>query len=284
MQGAMARAPRPTSAPSRASRRVSASSRRARAPEPHATYTPAGEDGIGRLELARPEKLNATDDQSVRDLDRAATQAQRDGRARAVIVGGRGRAFCTGIDLDALARDGLPASWFRRWELTLAKIEAIPVPTVAAIQGPCLGGGLQIVLCCDLRVASDDATFGLSAVRHGIIPGLATSRLPRLVGMGAAREMMLLGETWDAARAERLGLVNRVVARDALDETVRAFAATLAANMRTASVATKRLTLRSYDLPLERFLREYVRAQRACWTDPETRANLDRYRTRGWRK
>jgi enoyl-CoA hydratase/carnithine racemase len=127
--------------------------------------------------------LNATDDDSVRDLDRAAARAARDRAARAIIVRGRGRAFCTGIDLAALAGDRLRADWFRRWEVALARIEAIPVATVAAIQGPCLGGGLQITLCCDLRVASDGATFGLSAVRHGIIPGLATYRLPRLIGM-----------------------------------------------------------------------------------------------------
>src|SRR5438094_7979942 len=178
---------------------------------PHARYTPAGQDGIGHLELTRPEKLNATDDDSVDDLDRAATRAVRDRKARAIIVCGRGRAFCTGIDLAALASDRLGADWFRRWEVALAKIEAIPVATVAAIQGPCLGGGLQIALCCDLRVAAADATFGLSAVRHGIIPGLATYRLPRVIGMGAALEMMLLGETWDVARAEGHGLMSRVV-------------------------------------------------------------------------
>src|SRR5262245_49505737 len=184
---------------------------------PHAEYTPADAEGIGLLELTRPEKLNATDDDSVRDLDRAATQAMRDGKARAIVVRGRGRAFCTGIDLAALAGDRLGADWFRRWDVALAKLEAIPVPTVAAIQGPCLGGGLQIALCCDLSVASEDATFGLSAVRHGIIPGLATYRLPRQVGMGAAREIMLLGETWKAARALRRGLVNQVVPRDRLE-------------------------------------------------------------------
>ena len=74
---------------------------------PHAQYTPAGTDGIGRLELSRPEKLNATDDDSVRDLDRAATRAARDKKARAIIVAGRGRAFCAGIDLAALAGDRL---------------------------------------------------------------------------------------------------------------------------------------------------------------------------------
>jgi enoyl-CoA hydratase/carnithine racemase len=249
---------------------------------PHAVYDPAGRDGIGRLRLTRPEKLNATDDDSVTDLDRAATRAGRDAKARAIVVSGDGRAFCSGIDLSALAGDRLGADWFRRWDTALAKIESIPVPTVAAIQGPCLGGGLQLVLCCDLSIASDDATFGLSAVRHGIIPGLATYRLPRQIGMAAAREMMLLGETWDAARALAQGLVNRVVPRDRLEAAALAFATTLAANVRAASVATKRLTLQSHELPRARFLDAYVRAQRGCWSDRETRANLARYRAGRW--
>ena len=250
---------------------------------PHAAYTRAGADGIGLLELTRPEKLNATDDDSVRDLDRAAAQAAHDRTARAIIVRGRGRAFCTGIDLAALAGDRLRADWFRRWDVALAKIEAIPVATVAAIQGPCLGGGLQITLCCDLRVASAEATFGLSAVRHGIVPGLATYRLPRLIGMGAAREMMLLGETWDAARALTHGLVNRVVRLDELEVVAQELATRLAANVRAASVATKRLTLRSGEPSLRRFLADYVRSQRACWKDAETRATLARYRAGRWK-
>jgi enoyl-CoA hydratase/carnithine racemase len=176
----------------------------------------------------------------------------------------------------------LPADWFERWEVALAKLEAIPVPAVAAIHGACLGGGLQIALCCDLRVASDDASFGLSAVRHGIVPGLATYRLSRAIGMGAAREMMLLGETWDAARAERHGLVNRVVPLASLEQMALALAAKLAANVRAASAATKRLTLRSYDLPLDRFLALYVRSQRACWKDAETQQTLAAYRAGRW--
>ena len=249
---------------------------------PHARYVPAGADGVGLLELTRPAKLNATDDDSVDDLDRAATLAGRDSKARAIVVAGQGRAFCAGIDLAALAGGRLGSDWFRRWDVALAKIEGIPVATVAAIQGPCLGGGLQIVLCCDLSVASTDATFGLSAVRHGIIPGLATYRLPRQIGMGAAREMMLLGETWEAPRALRRGLVNRVVPGSRLKATALEVARTLAGNVRAASVATKRLTLESYDVACDRFLERYVRAQRRCWNDRETKANLARYRAGRW--
>jgi enoyl-CoA hydratase/carnithine racemase len=100
--------------------------------------------------------------------------------------------------------------------------------------------------------------------------------------MGAAREMMLLGETWDAKRALRHGLVNRVVPHRELDSTAVDLATKLAANVRAASVATKRLTIESYDMPLDRFLDLYVRAQRRCWTDAETRATLARYRAGRW--
>ena len=104
---------------------------RVRSRSPHAVYTLAGGDGIGRLELTRPEKLNATDDQSVDDLDRAATAAGRDARARAVIVAGRGRGFCAGIDLSALAGDRLGADWFRRWDVALARTRRRTWPAIA---------------------------------------------------------------------------------------------------------------------------------------------------------
>jgi 2-(1,2-epoxy-1,2-dihydrophenyl)acetyl-CoA isomerase len=95
---------------------------------------------------------------------------------------------------------------------------------------------------------------------------------------------MLLGETWDAARAVRQGLVNQVVPVDDLEAAARELATRLAANVRAASVATKRLVLRSFELPHGRFLAEYVRAQRACWRDPETKRNLARYRAGRWGK
>jgi enoyl-CoA hydratase/carnithine racemase len=100
--------------------------------------------------------------------------------------------------------------------------------------------------------------------------------------MGAACEMMLLGETWDAARAHRQGLVNQVVPLDQLERTTLDLGKKLAANVRAASMATKRLTLRSYDLSLGRFLKEYVRAQRSCWNDRETKKTLARYRAGRW--
>jgi enoyl-CoA hydratase/carnithine racemase len=250
--------------------------------ERHARYESADATGIAQLRFTRPEKLNATDDASVDHLAEAIEAAWADAAARAVVVAGEGRAFCVGIDLAALAGDAIPETWFRRWEEALARLEALPAPTVAAIRGPCLGGGLQVALCCDLSIASEDATFGLSAVTHGIIPGLATFRLARLVGEGAARELMLLGETWDAERAFRHGLVQRVVPNAALDATARAIAERIAAAPREAVRATKSLTRAAHDLQLESFLDLYVSAQQDCRADPETRAKLDQYARGRW--
>jgi enoyl-CoA hydratase/carnithine racemase len=254
----------------------------AASPRLHVRYRPAGETGIGALRFTRPEKLNATNEASLHDLAGALDAAWADREARVVVIGGEGRGFCVGIDLHALATDSLSDSWFRRWDEELVRLEELPAPTVAALQGPCLGGGLQIALCCDLRIASDDASFGLSAVTHGIIPGLATFRLARFIGEGAAREMMLLGETWDAPRALQQGLVQRVVRQEALDAAVAGMAERLAAAPREAVRATKQLTRAAYDHPLERFLDLYAEAQARCRADVETRENLARYQRGRW--
>lgn len=249
---------------------------------PHVRYEPADADGIARLAFARADKLNATDDAFLLDFEAALVDARADAGARAMVVTGDGRAFCVGIDLRALVTGGIPEDWFARWDGALAALETLPTPTVAAIRGPCLGGGLQAALCCDLRVAGEDATFALSAVTHGIVPGLATLRLERFVGAGAARELMLLGETWNAARASQHGLVDRVVANEELHDHARAVAVRLASAPREAMRATKRLTLAAHELTLAEFLKAYVEAQRHCRDDAETRSNLERYARGRW--
>jgi len=249
---------------------------------PHVRYERAGRDGIARLLFARGAKLNATDDVFLVDLEASLADAGQDDAARAILVAGEGRAFCVGIDLRALVSGGIPEDWFARWDGALAALEALPAPSVASIQGPCLGGGLQAALCCDLRVAADDATFGLSAVTHGIVPGLATLRLERFVGAGAARELMLLGETWDATRAGRHGLVDRVVPLGRLEAEARAVLERLASAPREAVRATKRLALAAHDLSLPEFLKAYAEAQQRCRDDAETRANLARYARGRW--
>ena len=181
--------------------------------------------GIAWLTFNRPEARNAMTFGMYDRLGEICRQIDDDGSVRVLILRGAGeKAFVSGTDISQFRDLRTPEqalAYEARMDGVFDALEEVRVPTIAAIQGPCLGGGLQITLCCDLRVASEEATFGLSAVRHGIIPGLATYRLPRLIGMGAAREMMLLGETWDAARAHRhvstggsglgLAIVNAIV-------------------------------------------------------------------------
>lgn len=147
-----------------------------------------------------------------------AIHAPRDDReARVAILTGAGRAFCSGVDLKALSSGRLDLSFFVDIEPLWDILENCDKAVICGIHGYCLGGGLQIALACDLRMASDDAVLGLPAVKECLIPGLGTYRLPRLIGMGRARELLLLGDTIDARRAPEIGLVNVVVPRAELE-------------------------------------------------------------------
>jgi enoyl-CoA hydratase/carnithine racemase len=177
--------------------------------------------------------LNLVTVELTRRLDRALAEIESDPDVRCVVVTGTGeRAFCAGSDVkefEALkGRVGegkllLEKAVYRR-------LARLPVPTIAAIQGDALGGGLELALCCDLRVADEGAQLGLPEVRLGVMPGSGgTQRLPRVVGLAKAKELILTGEIISAAEAAEIGLVNRVAPPGrALDEA-RATAATIAA-------------------------------------------------------
>lgn len=173
------------------------------------------DDGVAVITVDRQDRLNALNAELVRELDRALRAAAEDEAVGGVIVTGAGaKAFVAGADIGELARmgplDGIRIS--REGQETLRRLERMPKPVIAAVNGFALGGGLELALACHLRVASSNARFGLPEVKLGIIPGYGgTVRLPRLVGRGRALEMILSGEMIDAAHAERIGLVNRVV-------------------------------------------------------------------------
>jgi enoyl-CoA hydratase/carnithine racemase len=176
---------------------------------------------------------------------------------RAVVIRGRGeRAFSAGADLKSITGDGKPPVGIQ----PLADlIEELPVPVIAAIHGHCLGGGLELALACDVRIAHADASFALPEVRLGLIPGGGgTQRLPRLIGPARAAWMMLAGERLDAAQAEAWGLVEFVV--DDLDEGIERVAGALTAGSPFAQRELKRLLRttsagRSDSLELEAFAR-----------------------------
>jgi enoyl-CoA hydratase len=172
-------------------------------------------DGIARVTINRPDKLNALNDAVITGLGELAIRVKSDAEVRAVILTGAGeKAFVAGADIEELARcTGAQARAlsekgsrvFRQWEQS-------GKPVVAAVNGFALGGGCELAMACHLRLASENARFGQPEVKLGILPGYGgTVRLARLVGRGRALEMLLSGSPIDAAEAYRIGLVNRVV-------------------------------------------------------------------------
>jgi enoyl-CoA hydratase len=191
-------------------------------------------DGIAIITVNRPDKLNALNADTVRQLDGALREVRADDAVRAVILTGSGeKAFVAGADIAELAQmgpiDGVQVS--RDGQDTFRMLERMPKPVIAAVNGFALGGGLELALACHVRIASSRAKFGLPEVKLGIIPGYGgTVRLPRLVGRGRALELMLTGDMIDADEAYRIGLVNRVEEPAAVLDAAKSMAGRMAAN------------------------------------------------------
>jgi enoyl-CoA hydratase len=206
----------------------------------------AERDGtILTLTLNRPDKLNAIDGGMLDALGEALGEIERDREVRAVILTGAGRAFSAGADIKewtALTPLEFGRSWGRRGHAVFDRLAALPPPVIAAINGIAFGGGLELALCADLRIASAQARLGLPEVTIAALPGWGgTQRLPRLIGAGRAKHMILTGQPIDAGRAESWGLVSEVVAGDALLPRAKELAAQIAANSPIAVQAAKRL-------------------------------------------
>ena len=187
--------------------------------------------GIARLTINRPEKLNALDRQTMVEIDQAVVAAGEDAAVGVLIVTGAGeKAFVAGADISELASqtpvEG--AAYARRGQDVLDRLERLGKPSIAAINGYALGGGLELAMACTLRLAAETAKLGQPEVALGIIPGYGgTQRLSRLVGAGRALEMLLSGDPIDAREAHRIGLVNRVVPPAELPAAAEALARTL---------------------------------------------------------
>ena len=188
-------------------------------------------DGVCTLTLDRPDKLNAFTGTMGDELLDAFRRAQADASVRAIVLAGGGRAFCAGVDLEALRDEAERAriaksEFIGRFPLEVAES---PKPTVCAIHGSAIGVGVTMALPFDVRIAAEGAKLGLTFAKLGILPGLGSAHLlPRLVGRARARELVLSARVVEASEAERIGLVNRVVAADALQATACELAATFA--------------------------------------------------------
>jgi enoyl-CoA hydratase len=185
-------------------------------------------DGIAFVTVHRPDKMNALTDEVVNELGQAVRQAESDGKIRAVILTGTGtKAFIAGADITELARCDveLARELSRKGSGIFRRLERLPKPVIAAVNGFALGGGCELAMACHVRIASENARFGQPEVKLGICPGYGgTVRLPRLVGRGRALELLTTGAMIDAAEAYRIGLVNRVVPLDRLMPEAEALA------------------------------------------------------------
>jgi enoyl-CoA hydratase/carnithine racemase len=206
---------------------------------------------IAVLTLCRPEKLNAWSWESARQLGTVADSLRFDDTVRAVVLRAEGRAFCAGVDL-GMPSDRItgrsPAEKVRnyyerfRWVHERFRVFSdLPQPTVAAVQGYCLGAGFEIALMCDIRIAADDAVFALPEASVGVsIDAGGDLRLAHEIGAGNAKLLALTGRRVDATAAARLGFVQEVVPRDALDDTAMALAREIATNAPLAVQGIKR--------------------------------------------
>ncbi len=227
-------------------------------------------DGIGKVILNRPEALNALNIEVFGKLREYFNLVREDDEVKILVLTGIGRAFSAGLDFSLL---GTPLmgnisklrSFLRTLQETINIPESMEKPSIAAVNGIALGGGTELALACDIRIASENAVFGIPEVCYGIIPDLGgAQRLPRIVGLGKAKELILTGDQIDAQEAWRIGLVNKVVPPNELENAVRTMTNKIMDNGPVAVGLGKMVADKSFDVDLKTLLEYTVLAQDVC--------------------
>jgi enoyl-CoA hydratase len=199
-------------------------------------------ENVAWIRFNRPKKLNAMNLEVIAEIDKALIECAENDKIKSVVLIGNEKAFIAGADIEPMAKADTKFA-FQLAELTMGmqeRLADLPKPTIAAISGFALGGGLEVALCCDFRIAAENAVLGCVEIKLGIIPGGGgTQRLPRVVGIGHAAEMLLLGTTVKADKALSIGLVTEVVPLDQLEAKVEELATKLAAIPAMAMKACK---------------------------------------------
>lgn len=238
----------------------------------------AVEDGVATITFNRPKALNAMNSETMGELNDAVNRCKNDDGIKAVILTGSGeKAFVAGADISEM-KDLRPKEGLGFMELgheTLRALETLPKPSIAAINGFALGGGTEISMACDMRFASENARFGQPEILIGLIPGWGgTQRLPRLIGLGRAKELIMGGAQIDAKRAYELGLVNQVFPADQLMEQTKKFAKKLAGMPGFALKMAKHAMNFGYDLSLDNANRLEMECCAQCFSTDDQKEGM----------
>ena len=240
-------------------------------------------DGVAVITLDRPAVHNAFDDTLIIKLTEALTAVGADDDVRALVLTGRGKSFSAGADLNWMRRsadysEDENLSDAQNLAALMVSLDQLPKPTIAKVNGPALGGGVGLVCCCDIAIAAEHARFGTTEVKLGIMPSVIGPYVLRAIGARAARRIMLTGERFDAAEALRIGLIHKVAAADALDQSVETVLADLLSSGPCAVKATKSLIADLSGHPLSPELaEETARRIAALRKTPEAKEGLSAF-------
>jgi enoyl-CoA hydratase/carnithine racemase len=221
-------------------------------------------DGVGTITLNRERVLNALDLNVLQRLGDAAQRAAENDEVWVVVLRGAGRAFCSGIDRNALSRGEIDGQFYRAIARATNWFEDMPKLSIAVLHGWSIGGGLQLASACDVRLAADDAILEFGATRHGLVPDATILRIARIIGMGRAKQLALLNERVSPARALEWGLVNWVVPFDEVDARLAAILEDAFHASRTAVAESKRLLQESLYRDPRSMIEELIQAQMKC--------------------
>jgi enoyl-CoA hydratase/carnithine racemase len=211
--------------------------------------------------FTREDRLNAMNNDCTVQINKIAMALKEDPDVRVAVIRGEGRAFSTGIDLKELAAGRIEMLYHHRWEPALRLFETMEKLIIVGMHGYCLGGALQLALAADIRVSTADCQIGLPAIKESLIPGLATLRLPRYIGWGRAKKMILGGQNISGNEALQIGLVDHVVS-DAdffkqIDNVAEHYLAACSVGTRMSKLATNK----AFDMDFEAFLKFYYELQ-----------------------
>ena len=214
---------------------------------------------VAVLSMNRPDKFNCISTSLLADLAQGLEEAEADDNIRAVLLRANGPHFCTGADLDEVRSHSRTESALHEFigdgHAVMRRLEQSDLPVVAAIRGYCLAGGLELAMCADVVIAADDVRLGCQHVRYGLVPGWGgTQRLPRLVGLRRALDLMYSGRWLEAGEAFDWGLVNRVVDTAELETRALAYASELSSRNPEGITAMKRLARQGLERPLDEAL------------------------------